>query len=349
MTTLTDLYRRQGPFASVVVRTPSSVSDASHRLEIRWKNARRELESSGASGALLARFDALAADLELGHRGNGIAAVVTGDGEPLVEFLRDDPNRNWTSLADLPTVTPFLASRQGTIPYVLAFTDRTGADLVAVAEGAIEDYVVVEGETTHIHRGHPGGWSQRRFQQRAENRWESNANEVADAVATLARRVGARLVCVSGDVRAVGFLCDHLPTDLKPLVVSIHEGDPEAVWAATDRAVGDLIERESAALVTAVADRRPHRTATTNVSDVLRALGEGRVQTLLVHDDGSDIDAWFAPDGDPTGSLHQSRDDLRRGRLVDVAVRSALLTDAGVRVLSSAPSGEGPIAALLRW
>jgi len=347
---LSDLYREQGPFASVVVRTPSSVSDAAHRLEIRWKNARRELESAGATDALLARFDGLASQLELGHRGGGLAAVVAVDAEPLVEFLREEPNQNSTRLGSIPTLTPFIASRQGAIPHVVAFVDRTGADLAAVSAGSIEDYVIVEGELTHIHRGQQGGWSQRRYQQRAENRWESNANEVADALGGLARRVGARLVCVSGDVRAVGFLIDHLPTDLKPMVVILQEGESEAVWAAADRAVAELVDSESDALVSAVADRRPHRTATTNTSDVLRALGEGRVQTLLVHDDGSDdTQAWAGPALDPIGSLHQSREDLVRGRLVDVAIRSAVLTNAVVRVVSSPPSGEGPLAALLRW
>jgi len=350
MTTLSDLFRLQGPFASVVVRTPSSVSDAAHRLEIRWKNARRDLEAGGATEQLLARFDGLAGQLELGHRGGGIAAVITSQGEPLVEFLGDDPNKNMTRLAAIPTVTPILASRQAALPHVVAFVDRAGADLAAVSAGSIEDYVIVEGETTHIHRGQQGGWSQRRFQQRAENRWESNANEVADALVSLVRRVGARLVCVSGDVRAVGFLYDHLPAAVKPVVEILQEGGSEAVWAAADRAVAELVQQDSDALVSAVADRRPHRTAGTNTSDVLRALGEGRVQTLIVHDDGSDeMNAWSGSLLDPTASLHQSREDLVRGRLADVAVRSALLTQAEVRVVTSPPSEEGPIAALLRW
>ena len=71
---------------------------------------------------------------------------------------------------------------------------------------------------------------------------------------------------------------------------------------------------------------------------------------LPVHDDRSDgLDAWFGPGLDPMCSLHHSREDLRKGCLVDVCVRSALLTDARVRVVPTEPSGEGPIAALLRW
>jgi hypothetical protein len=350
MTMLSDLYRLQGPFASVVVRTPSSVSDAAHRLAIRWKNARRDLEAAGASEQLLVRFDGLAAQIDHGHRGGGMTAIVAADADPLVELLADDPNTNTTRLSAIPTVTPLLASRQAALPHVVAFVDRTGADLAAVSAGSIADYVIVEGELTHIHRGQQGGWSQRRYQQRAENRWESNANEVATALGELVRRVGARLVCVSGDVRAVGFLHDHLPADLKPLVVILQEGDSEAVWQAADRAIAEIVEQDSEVLVSSIADRRPHRTATTNVGDVLRALSEGRVQTLIVHDDGSDeLDAWAGPLLDPTASRHQSREDLVRGRLVDVAVRSAILTQSEVRVVNSPPSEEGPIAALLRW
>ncbi|MDJ0768109.1 MAG: Vms1/Ankzf1 family peptidyl-tRNA hydrolase [Ilumatobacter sp.] len=349
MTTLSDLYRQRGPFGSVVVRMPSAASDAAHRMEIRWKNARRDLEAGGASESMLGRFDGLTAELEHGQ-GEGLAAIISDDAEPLVEFLLDDPARNTSWLAEIPTVTPIIESRQRAIPHVVVFIDRSGADIVAVAAGSIEDYVVIEGEVTHIHRGHQGGWSQRRFQQRAENLWDANAHEVADAVTELARRVGARLISVSGDVRAVGFLTDRLPGDVKDDVVVVAEGAPSAVWEATDRAVEDLVQRESDALVDAVADRRSHRSATTNVRDVMRALGEGRVETLLVHDDRSDgLDAWFGPGLDPMCSLHHSREDLRKGRLVDVCVRSALLTDARVRVVPSEPSGEGPIAALLRW
>ncbi|HEY5663836.1 MAG TPA: Vms1/Ankzf1 family peptidyl-tRNA hydrolase [Ilumatobacter sp.] len=350
MTTLSDLFRLSGPFASVLVRTPSSASDAVHQLEIRWKNARRDLEAGGASEPLLAEFDSLAAQVEHGHSTGGVAAILSKGADPYIEFLSADPRRNEARLGAVPTVTPIIASRQAALPLVVAFVDRTGADLAAVTAGSIDDYVIVEGERAYIHRGQAGGWSQRRYQQRAENRWESNANESAEALGELAHRVGARLVCVSGDVRAVGFLVDHLATDLKPITKVLQEGDSEAVWAAADREIAELVRRESDALVATLNDRLPHRTATTNQSDVLRAIGEGRAQTLLVHDDGSEqLDAWCGPGVDPICSLHQTREDFVRGRLVDVAVRGAVLTGATVRVIDAAPSGEGPLAALLRW
>ncbi|MDF2741972.1 MAG: hypothetical protein K0S88_3342, partial [Actinomycetia bacterium] len=49
--------------------------------------------------------------------------------------------------------------------------------------------VRVEGEELHVTRSASGGWSQRRFQQRAENRWQQNAGAVAEALTRLVDQV----------------------------------------------------------------------------------------------------------------------------------------------------------------
>jgi hypothetical protein len=88
---------------------------------------------------------------------------------------------------------------------LIADITSAGADMAADADNELE------GETQDIARSAPGGWSQRRFQQRAENAWEDNARGVADEVAHLARAIDARFVAVAGDVRATAFLVEHLP------------------------------------------------------------------------------------------------------------------------------------------
>ncbi|NUP51572.1 MAG: hypothetical protein HOW97_30280, partial [Catenulispora sp.] len=77
---------------------------------------------------------------------------------------------------------------------------------------------------------------------------------------------------------------------------------------------------------------------------VLHALAQGRVRTLLVTDSGADERvAWFG--ARPTevsghrGDLEQTGTHPRHGRLVDAAVRAALLTDAEVRVLEPGTAG----------
>jgi hypothetical protein len=109
----------------------------------------------------------------------------------------------------LPDVAPLLAWRQRQLPYVVV--DRLGAELLAVVPIGPDREVRVEGQELDVTRSTPGGWSQRRFQQRAENRWQQNAGAVAEALTRLVGQVHPRLVVVTGDVRAVQFLRVQVP------------------------------------------------------------------------------------------------------------------------------------------
>ena len=75
------------------------------------------------------------------------------------------------------------------------------------------------------------------------------------------------------------------------------------------------------------------------------AIARGRVRTLLVTDSGFGDDrvAWY---GERSAELSGHRVELerlgahpRRGRLVDAAVRAAILTDADIRVLRPGTAG----------
>jgi peptide subunit release factor 1 (eRF1) len=85
------------------------------------------------------------------------------------------------------------------------------------------------------------------------------------------------------------------------------------------------------------------------------ALAKAQVEVLLVHDDRDDKRrAWFGPQrahiaSDPDDLRALGFDEPHDGRLVDVAIRAALGTGAGVRVIPKhGPVNEG-IGGLLRW
>ena len=79
-----------------------------------------------------------------------------------------------------------------------------------------------------------------------------------------------------------------------------------------------------------------------------------QVDVLLVHDDpDEDRQAWFGPEPihvalteDMVAAM--GVDQPRQARLADVAVRAALGTGAGVRVVPPAGASEG-LGAILRW
>src|SRR5680860_694570 len=183
---LRDLILIDGPFASVAFSSPSALDDAAARLDTRWHNVRRQLERAGFPDAELGRMDDTVADLY--HNEGASVVLLQAPGEPtFVEFLDAAIDHQLAVVDELARIGPVLESRQRSVPHVMVVADRAGADLIGIGAMGEPVAVDIEGETLHLHRGHPGGWSQRRFQQRAENQWESNAGEAATAVAELAR------------------------------------------------------------------------------------------------------------------------------------------------------------------
>src|SRR5215210_1029455 len=103
-------------------------------------------------------------------------------------------------------------------PYVVVLIDRTGADLFGIRRGSRKLHAEVEGEHDELRKVGPGGWSQHRYQQRAEDSWEQNAEQVASAVERLVVQVQPAFIAVAGDIRAAALLREALPKEVDDLV-----------------------------------------------------------------------------------------------------------------------------------
>jgi hypothetical protein len=241
------------------------------------------------------------------------------------------------------------------VPHVAVLTDRTGADMAArgVADEAARAERVEGRVTPHLHKPQAGGWSQPRFHHRAKAIWESNASEVADALARLVDQVRPRFVAAAGDVRALQLLREQAPKRVRELlcVVGGELGALEAVFAEADKLAAATVEADNRALLDRFAEELGQAAtgaeggaqAVEGAAATLAALARGQVATLLLT--GLFLDdrrtAWFGPA--PT-DVAADRDALVglgvpgpvEGRLVDVAVRAALGTGAEVRVLDPA-------------
>ncbi len=338
---LSDLRRlidADGPFVIVAIPTPSELDDAQHRFEIRWKNARRELEASRWTADDLSELDALVSSIP--HDGGASLVIIrAADGTTLAEFL-DEPVRELVvAESAMPRLALLIEGRQRAIAHLVVETDRAGADIHAFDGGHVLETEQVEGDTEHIHRGHPGGWSQRRFQQRAENTWERNADDVATQIVETAEQHRSEMIFVAGDVRAQHFVLDALPERERGITSLIEAGSPEGVANEVVRLLSDHVARGVRGLVEQLKERDGAGTASTDVDDILASLVEGRVEHLLVNDDGTDDVVTTEPHGAaPAGA-----------RVVDVAIAAALRTDADVTVIPRVAVLDGPIAALYRW
>ena len=309
---LAELLRCRGPFLTLYLVTDAAVENAAHLAEEHWKAPRRALRGQGAPDALLERVDPLVGRAHL--EGLCLAAAAAADGELLVEHFLEPPVADLARWAPLPWLVPLLEWRQRDVPHLVVLVDRTGADVLVVDGPGPDRDVEVRGSDDVISQTAPGGWSQRRYQQRAIDSWEHNAGEVADAVGHLADAIAARLVVMAGDVRARHLVRDRLPERLSALV-RFAAGGSAVCTALTEARVDTLV---------------------------------------VAGDPLEEPTAWFGPDPVPVAvSASALRQlgvvDVEEAPLVDVAVRAALGTDAAVRVVPGAPGLENGLGALLRW
>lgn len=354
-----EVFRADGPIVSVHLNTEGAIPDASERVELRWKSLRQGLVEDGAPEQALTAIDPLVAGSHVD--GEALAVVASPGGVLYRASLPHLPAGDGSAtVGALPALVPLYDATQRLLPHIVVATDRLGAEIVLVLPDEEDKHVEVEGKDLHVQRSHPGGWSQRRYQQRAENRWEANAREVADALTRLVDRSPARLVVVSGDVRAVQFLREQLPDRVLTLLTEV-QGDYSGLDEAVSRAEQVVTDHAAAETEALLADVREqlgsNGLATLGGADTLAALSAGQVDTLLIEPGAAaGRTAWFGQE--PTAvAADQQRLQLEvesRGTeapLADVAVRAAVATSASVRIVPAGTTelGEQGVGALLRF
>jgi hypothetical protein len=358
---LVDLVHELGPFLTVVLTTEPAIENAAQRSKLRWRGLRSELAERGAPDGVLAMIDPIVADAHT--QGRTLVVVANRDAVLHVEHGDDpeDPDDHADGWWDeLPRLLPILSLRRAEIPHVVVLIDRSGADLVGARLEAPEVREEVEPETEPMARSHPGGWSQRRFQQRAENSWEQGAGEVAEEVVKLVDRVDPSVVIVAGDVRAVGFLREALPEEIDARVRGIEGGRPRGpgqdVPDDVRVVVRDAVREEDERVLSRFEEEIGQGDlAVQGVHGTVAALAKGQAEVLLVRDDrDDDRRVWIGPEPTALGLRREELeasgvDEPREARLVDALVRAALGTSAAIRPLPGDRGPEDGVGALLRW
>lgn len=360
--TLVALARGTGPVVSAVLDTQAGMEQAGPRLRQRWDALRRTLSADGSPDHVLDRIGPALDEARLD--GPVVAVYCSAEtDEPVVITGPEAEGGDWAVWDRLPRLAPVIRWHQATPPALLVAIDRTGADLVSggrAVEPVLES--VTDDEHPYIRRIQPGGWSQRRYQQRAENSWRAMAGEVADRVTEHVEANGTRLVVVAGDVRAVQQLRDQLP-DRVARLVRLASGHP---GAGSEGAMADDARRWYRTAVAedtvAVVEQWKQELgrnglAATGTGATLAALEQAAVATLLVHDDPVDarrrplvtVDPGTADGIVAADQAPSAFEGDEPARLVDAAIVAAWETGAGVRVVPRLPELADGLGALLRF
>jgi hypothetical protein len=360
---LSPVLTAEGPFVTVLIGADSAVEQAADRYELAWKNVLKQLEDQGVAEPVREAVSGAR-----GEHADGAARIVVASVPEARVVLSAPvsvpPPTDTVEVGPLPRLLPLVTDLTQRVPHVVVNADRTGADVSAfydVDKTAHE--VTVKGSTLHVHRVPGGGWSQLRYQHRAENQWARNGEEIAETARQLAEQVGAELVVGVGDAREVDLVRKALPTNWRGKYLEVPGGrGDDGSESLVQQRVRDAVARHVAAetldlLAEFSQERGQVKRACDGVDDVVAALRKAQVQTLLVTTE-ADQSATLFYGAEPTalGTTREQLtalgvDDPQQGPLVEVLVRAAVGTAADVQLVPHEPSEapNGGVGAVLRY
>lgn len=326
-----DRYQLPGPHLTVVVRVPLPGS-TSDEFETRWNAHEVALRHHRATEGALAQLEQ--AFRGLPRTGQPVLITANNDSAAWCRLTAaEDRDRDAAVAGRMPRLIPVLRELGRRDPTLAALVDRVGADVYLVSGDEIEPLETVEGDPEFVHKAALGGWSQKRFQKRAEEKWNANSGIVADRLAALADAHDVQRIVLSGDTRACDLALAHLPAKLRSGATKVRAGgrhEPQsprrlqesvvhAIAVDLDRALTEAFDRLSEEIAQGDHGVR-------GLVEVVDLMTAGMVAVLFVADE-IPLHDWS-----------------------DVAAEEALRTGAEVVIVPPGDDrlGKGNIAAILR-
>ena len=243
--------------------------------------------------------------------------------------------------------------------YVALLADTNSARLFVFGLGRASSSEEVQG--VKVSRTQGGGWSQMRYQRRADNYHLLHAKEVVEMLERVVREEAADHIVLAGDEVSIPLLREQLPPHLADKVIDVLRLDmrtPEhEVLKATLAALREHNAQTDAERVRHLLDEyRAGGLAVVGLRDTLTALYRGQVDELLVSASAreiiceeEDIEEVPADDSSPRRGVVGGREP----HLVaaDLLVTHARRTGARVTFIEDAAllANIGGVGALLRY
>lgn len=318
------LYAHPGPYTTVYLARRPLMRDGEADTERRWGRLRKDLEAQCAPPEALAAIEARLA-LPAPPDTSAVAVLAAADGTTVVEHGQDAPRADLAVVDELPYAAPLLEWHQRRIPHLVVTIDDDGADIATFGPDHYTRIDSVDGQ----------------------------AADIAGPTLSLIDAVGAELVVVAGPRFATRRLAEDLAGAVSVSCRVVAEPDPESVDDLADAAVrhvADVAARATVGLLRELRYLASHHSAVDGTADTVAALREGRADVLLIHDDPVDQRRiWIGPE--PTDLSLESRPGWAdHGRLVDAAIRAAVVQGIAVHIIpSTGPQGpDDNTAALVR-
>lgn len=357
LSTLQDVYAHRGPYVTVHLDVSRNTEDAPQQLDARWTRARHELEHAGVDAALIEQIgERLREPVDI--PGEARRTIVAADGAVVFDEVLAG-HTTWpegVTTGDLPDLSGWLRQADGQVPFLLVVADREGADLdfYRALTNTDAQHSEVSGTAMQLHKFGGGGWSHKRFQQRTENEWESNARDVAEEIRGLVTRHRPRVVVLAGDERARTAIADSLGgihCDVEQVTAGGRAAgsSEEALWDDVRRVLAQIEAHDQQQLTGLLEEKWGQGSgAALGVDDVLDALVQRKVDTLIL-DLQKAHEITVDPGRFPGLPLPEGLSDDKQLPADQVLVAAGAATDAAVTVLPAGQTKGGGVAAVLRW
>ena len=312
--------------------------------------------------SLKSDLERVAAELGNGAGAKGAhgMAIFTCSAAGLFEMLRlSEPVDHEPVISDSPYIAP-LSSIGEAGKWCVVLVNRRTARLFCGSSDSLDEIALVDDATRNKHD--QGGWSQANYQRSVDKDVQDHLKHVAEVVFLQMKAELPDGVLVGGPQETLtdfeGTLHPYLRERLAGRIdIDVENTSPEDVRrTAAERIAAVAREREDKALARLAELFGSNGRAASGLADVLIAVHEQRVETLLV-DRGYTAPGVCCPqcgflggkgfsecpaDGTPTE---------RRENVVEAAIERAIRQSANVHVVRDRPelASHGHIAAILRF
>lgn len=276
------------------------------------------------------------------------AFVFAGGPEGLAETIPSSlPLPTHVTFGPIPALLDLVHLAEGESSYVVLAADQKNADLLVVSAASLALHVSVQA-SGYPRKQEQGGWSQRRYQARADERVEAFARMLAQEMRRLVEAGRIEGVVLASDEPMRSAVSHEFHEMVTEKVVGevglLVETAPQTIIDVTRPVVQKAERAQEGEMVQAVADGAgPGGRSVTGAEETVAALQTGQVMTVVMNDDFAGP-AWADFDLGSYGvgqvpTVHPAGGDpadLYEVALAELVVRLGLQTDAAFEIVQTA-------------
>lgn len=298
---------------------------------------------------------------EVNRASNGLALFASaGAGEFFEAVQLDAPfQEHWLFVGSVPHLYPLARVIDQYPRYASVLLDTNSARIFVFGLGSVERREQVTSEKTR--RSSMGGWSQARYQRRAENMHLNHVKEVVESLDRVVREDNIHHIIVAGDDVVVPLLREQLPQHLAQKIVDVlslgrDAGEDEIIQATLDVLREKDAETDAERVEALIGAWQSNGLGVVGPQAALKALQMGQVEELLITATPQELGSARLPADAAPGHVKAETSapgaaDEHKLKLADELVTRAQQTGARVRMIENPDLLKefGGVGALLRF